>query len=457
MSHSSEQPHVVVIGTGMSGMVMAMKLKRARFSNFTVIEKASEDNIPLSSDLNPDWVHSHTVQPAIQGYWLQLALKYDLYSNIIFNRKVLSAQWDMRAQKYDMITEEQDGTLTPLTAAIVVSAVGLFEVLRFPDIPGISASQGDNFHTARWDNSVSLAGKRVAVIGGGSSATQHVPIISDDPSVKITQCWSLPKLDTPSQFTRFQVRREHVPFYLWTFRYFHFLWSEFLYLAIFGNQAMNRYVERHVKAYTMKATPAEYMDREAINEDSIFTTEGSVALDIIIYSTGYIAGDYPVHVKGTGQTVAEYYRAQGGPAAYLGTALPGFPKFFTLFGANTATGYSSLLLVVEVQVQYIFEMIKPVIASESLSMEVTTEATELFNRHIQQRLSGTGDTRKIHGLFPGSMILFWWWLRRPNWADFKVMTVGRWEPRRSIYRSLGVVLLSVLGIGVTGTAYLGRI
>jgi 4-hydroxyacetophenone monooxygenase len=69
-----------------------------------------------------------------------------------------------------MITEEQDGTLTPLTAAIVVSAVGLFEVLRFPDISGISASLGDNFHTARWDNSVSLAGKRVAVIGSGASA-----------------------------------------------------------------------------------------------------------------------------------------------------------------------------------------------------------------------------------------------------------------------------------------------
>jgi hypothetical protein len=113
-------------------------------------------------------------------------------------------------------------------------------------------------------------------------------------------------------------------------------------------------------------------------------------------------------------------------------------------------------------------MIKPVIASEILSMEVTTGATEAYNRDIQRRLSGfiwskcfswyrTGNTGKIHGLFPGSMILFWWWLRRPNWTDYKVVTVGRWEPRHSIYSTLGVVLLGVLGMGVAGAAYLGRI
>jgi cation diffusion facilitator CzcD-associated flavoprotein CzcO len=120
--------------------------------------------------LNPNWVHSHAFQPAIQEYWLQLALNYDLYSNIILNRKVLSAQWDMRTQKYDIITEDRDGNLTPLTAAILVSAVGLLDIPRFPDIPGISAFRGDSFHSARWDNSVSFAGKRVAVIGSGASA-----------------------------------------------------------------------------------------------------------------------------------------------------------------------------------------------------------------------------------------------------------------------------------------------
>ncbi|KAJ7334912.1 hypothetical protein DFH08DRAFT_879622 [Mycena albidolilacea] len=264
---------------------------------------------------------------------------------------------------------------------------------------------------------------------------------------------------------------------------------------------MNQLVERQVKAYMTEVTPAEYRDRlipsdsshkvgckrvifdtnylgslsrpnmslvwdpiESIVEDGILAKEGSTAFDVIIYSTGYITDDYPVHVKGIDQTVAEYYRAHGGPTAYVGTTLPGFPNFFTISGANTATGHTSLLFAHEVQIQYILQMIKPVLAGDILSMEVTAEATDTYNRDIQRRLSGfiwskcfswyrTGNTGKIHGLFPGPMSLFWWWLRKPNWTHYKVLAVGEWKPKRSIYRRLpGAVLL---GVGVAGVAYLG--
>jgi cation diffusion facilitator CzcD-associated flavoprotein CzcO len=124
----------------------------------------------LSTDLNPDWSHSIALQPAIQEYWLRLAHKYDLYSNIVFNRKVLSAEWNMRTQKYDILTEERDGTTIPLSAAILVSATGLLQIPKFPDIPGMSHFRGESFHSARWDTSVTLSGKRVAVIGSGPSA-----------------------------------------------------------------------------------------------------------------------------------------------------------------------------------------------------------------------------------------------------------------------------------------------
>ncbi|KAJ6566991.1 hypothetical protein B0H19DRAFT_1258157 [Mycena capillaripes] len=527
MSHTSEKPHIVIIGAGIGGMTMAIQLKRIGFSNFTIIEKASEvggtwrDNIypgcssdsfihlySPSTDLNPDWVHSHAFQPAIQEYLLQIALKYDLYSNIIFNRKVVSAQWDVRAQKYDIITEERDGRLVSLTASILVSAIGLLEVPKFPEIPGISGFRGSSFHSARWDNSVALAGKRVAVIGSGASATQHVPIISKDPSVQVTQfcrspSWILPPVRTEYSNTQKWFLR-HVPFYLRAFRYFHFIWSEFLYLAIFGNHTMNRYVEKHVKSYMTKATPAEYVDRvipshpnhkvgckrvvydtnylaslarpnmslvwdpiESINENGIVTKEGSAAFDVIIYSTGYVTDDFPVDIKGTDQTVAKYYRAQGGPTAYLGTTLPGFPNFFTICGANVTTGYTSVVFAEEVQVQYIIQMIKPVISGNILSMEVTAEATDTYNREIQRRLSGfiwakcfswyrTGNNGKIHGLFPGSMILYWWWMRHPNWNHYKVLTVARREPTRSIYAKIGVIL-GCFGMGVAGAVYLGRV
>ncbi|KAJ7684236.1 hypothetical protein DFH06DRAFT_1462606 [Mycena polygramma] len=524
----SEQPHIVIIGAGVGGMMMAIELKRIGFHHFTVIEKASEvggtwrDNIypgcssdvpvhiySLSTDLKPDWIHTHAFQPEIQAYLLQLALKHDLYSNIIFNRKVLSAQWDTRSHKYDIVTEGRDGTLIPLTAQILVSATGILEVPRFPDIPGISRFHGNSFHSARWDNSVSLAGKRVAVVGSGASATQYVPIISKDPSVNVTQfCrspgWILPPVR--KDYSALQIwLLEHVPFYLRAFRIFTFFMNELLYLLVFASKPLNLYAERQVRAYMLRNVPMEYADKlipsrpndkvgckrviydtdylsslarpnmslvwdpiESITEDGILTKEGTLPFDVIIYSTGYIADHYPVHVKGVDQTVSEYYQAQGGPTAYLGTTLPGFPNFFTIFGANTATGYTSVIFAEEVQVQYILQMIKPIIAGHILSMEVTAEATDKYNRKIQSRLSGfcwskcfswyrTGNTGKVHGVFPGSMILFWWWMRRPDWTHYKVLAVGQWEPRRSVYPKVGALLLGCLGMGLAGMAYLGRL
>ncbi|KAF7353943.1 hypothetical protein MVEN_01080600 [Mycena venus] len=518
MSHTSDGPHVIIIGAGLGGLAMAIKLKRMGFTNFTVVEKASEvggtwrDNVypgcssdsfihfySLSTDLNPNWAHSLAFQPEIQEYVLQVALKNDLYSNIIFNRKVISAQWDMRTQRYDIITEERNGTLVPMTAAILVSAIGLLEVPKFPEVPGISRFRGETFHSARWDTLVSLTGKRVAVIGSGPSATQFVPIISEDPTVNVTQyCRSRSWILAPARVEYSTIQKwllRHVPFYLKAFRWFCFIWAENLYFAIFGNHSMNQVVEQQVKAYMMEATPAEYIDQvipvdpnhkvgcKRVIFDTNYlaslarpnmslvwdpiesiTEDGSGAFDVIIYGTGYVVDNYPINIKGIDQSVAEYYRDHGGPTAYLGTTLPGFPNFFTICGANTATGYTSLVFAEEVQVQYIAQMIKPVISGDILSAEVTAEATDAYNRDIQNRLSGfiwskcyswyrTGNTGKIHGLFPGSMILFWWWLRRPNWAHYKVVTVSGWEPRRSVYRTLGAVILGCLGVG--SVAYFG--
>ncbi|KAF7358972.1 hypothetical protein MSAN_01237600 [Mycena sanguinolenta] len=532
MSHSPDQPHVVIIGAGMSGMAMAIELKRTGFTNFTIIEKASEvggtwrDNkypgcasdsaihlYSLSSDLNPDWLHSVAFQPTIQEYWLQLASKYDLYSSIIFNRRVVSAQWDMRTQKYDIITEELDGTLIPLTAAILISAAGLLERPKFPDIPGISNFRGDSFHSGRWDSSISLAGKRVAIIGSGPSATQIVPLISKDPGISVTQfcrsrSWILPPVHnfvsvlSITSLKAVQIRREYstLQSQAHIMNILGLVQGEYLYFTIFASHTGNQSIERDVKAYMMHATPPEYVGQvipsdpdhkvgckrvvfdtdylpslarpnmsivwdpiESITEDGLRTKEGSVTFDVIIYTTGYMTDDYPIHVKGVHQTVNEYYQAHGGPTAYLGTTLPGFPNFFLISGPNTATGYTSLFFAIEVQIQYIVRMIKPVIASEISSMEITSEATDDYNRDIQRRLSGfiwskcfswyrTGNTGKIHGLFPGSMILYWWWMRNPKWAHYKVVTTGHWKPKDPIHRRLGAAFL---GVGVVGVAYLG--
>ncbi|KAJ7477975.1 hypothetical protein B0H11DRAFT_2234308 [Mycena galericulata] len=235
---------------------------------------------------------------------------------------------------------------------------------------------------------------------------------------------------------------KNVPGYLRVFRAAHYLWGELMYLVLFGNRLTNRCAERYIKAYMMRATPAEYLNQvipsdsehnlgckrvvigtnylaslarphlslvwdpiESITEYGILTKKGKVIyschrltcistlslkpFDVIIYSTGYITDGYFIDIQGSaGQTVTQYYEAHGGPTAYLGTTLPGFPNFFIISGANTSSGHTSRVFALEVQVVYILQLITPIIDGHISSVEVTTEATDEYNRKIQARLSG---------------------------------------------------------------------
>ncbi|KAJ7500870.1 hypothetical protein B0H11DRAFT_2376566 [Mycena galericulata] len=299
-----EQPQVVIIGAGIGGMTMAIVLRRMGLSNFTIIERASEvggtwrDNVypgcssdvavhlySLSTDLKSDWTQSHAFQPELKQYWLGLAAKYDLYPNIVFNRNVLSARWNSAAQEYEILTEDRDGTRISLTAAILVSAVGVLEIPRFPDITGVAHFQGKSFHSARWDNTVSLAGKRVAAIGNGASATQYVPIISEDATVQVTQYCRSPRFQIRKQYSVIQKwSLKNVPGYLRVFRAAQYLWGELMYLVLFGNRLTNRCAERYIKAYMMRATPVEYLN-QVIPSDS----EHNLGCKRVVIDTNYLA------------------------------------------------------------------------------------------------------------------------------------------------------------------------
>jgi cation diffusion facilitator CzcD-associated flavoprotein CzcO len=125
----------------------------------------------LSTDLNPDWPSTHGSQEQILDYWRKLATKYEVYPRVVFNRMVVSAEWSAKEQLYHVITEDvESGARFSTTAKILISALGLLHVPRLPSIPGISSFKGNMFHSARWDTGVDLRGKRVAVIGNGTSA-----------------------------------------------------------------------------------------------------------------------------------------------------------------------------------------------------------------------------------------------------------------------------------------------
>jgi 4-hydroxyacetophenone monooxygenase len=95
--------------------------------------------------------------------------KHDLEPYIVLNTEVVEAEWVESAQAYRVMLQNDKGIRSTVAANIVISAAGVLHIPRFPNIPGIDTFKGKLFHSSQWDASVDLVGKRVAVIGNGST------------------------------------------------------------------------------------------------------------------------------------------------------------------------------------------------------------------------------------------------------------------------------------------------
>jgi cyclohexanone monooxygenase len=179
----------LVIGAGFAGLCAAIRLQEDGETDFLVVEKGSDvggtwrDNtypgaacdVPsqlysFSFAPNPEWSSSFSPQPEIQAYIRTVAERSGVLDRFVFDTAVESADWDESAGHW--VVRTTAGTVT--ARDLIVGAGGLSEP-KLPDIEGIGTFQGETFHSARWDHSVDLAGKRVAVIGTGASAIQIVP------------------------------------------------------------------------------------------------------------------------------------------------------------------------------------------------------------------------------------------------------------------------------------------
>ncbi|KAJ0383354.1 hypothetical protein COL922a_010641 [Colletotrichum nupharicola] len=134
-------------------------------------------NYQFSWAPSPEWTQFYSSAPEILQYFKDVAEKYDLNKYIHLNHRVVGAFWDEPTQKWNIRVEQQDGTVIEDTADIFVNASGVLNKWKWPAIKGRETFKGKMLHSANWDNSISLEGKRVGVIGSGSSAVQIVPNI----------------------------------------------------------------------------------------------------------------------------------------------------------------------------------------------------------------------------------------------------------------------------------------
>ncbi|KAF8143749.1 FAD/NAD-binding domain-containing protein [Mycena galopus ATCC 62051] len=495
-------PSIVIIGAGIGGVSFAIALRRQLgFDDFIIYEKASDvggtwrDNIypgacsdipvhlySLSTDPNPDWPSTHALQPDTYKYWRKLTTKYNLYPRIVFNRLVTSAEWSPEDALYSIETQDiGTGKRFSTTAKIVISAIGILELPKFPDIAGVSSFKGPMFHSARWNAGVELPGKKVAVVGNGPSAAQFVPLISEDPTIEITEfCrspnWFWPGINKDySSCWKWTFR--HVPGVMKLYRFYLYVVTEMLYAGVFANKFTSSYFTRVADDYIVSTAPKEGVDHlvpkytlgckriirdtgflgalhrpnlklnwdgiQSICEEGIITKKGEkLTFDVLIFATGFTADRYPLRLVGdtNPRTIQDYYDSQGGPKAYMGTTVPGFPNLFMLAGPNTTTGHASVIHTEELQIGYIIQLVKPILDGLVSSMTVTTRATDAYNDLLDKRLSRSvfmdcvswyrtgGGEGKVSSIFPGPMFLFGWWVRRPKWEDYNVKaTTNEWE------------------------------
>lgn len=183
---------VVVIGAGMSGLLMGLSLKTAGIP-FTIVEANPDvggtwfaNTYPGCRVDTPNHLYSYSVEPGhawpfhystadvLHGYFRRIADDHGLRAHIRFDTTVEAAEWDAAAALWRV----RLGDGPTLDARAVVSAVGQLNRPMLPDVPGVGSFAGPAFHSARWDHDVDLAGKRVVVIGTGASAFQFVPEIA---------------------------------------------------------------------------------------------------------------------------------------------------------------------------------------------------------------------------------------------------------------------------------------
>lgn len=488
-SHTThgKSPRIAIIGAGMSGMLMAIKLKQAGFDQFTIYEKASKlggtwrDNtypglqcdVPahmytFSFEPNAEYSNRFAKGSEIQQYLERVADKYDIPSSIQFNSPVTSA----RFESGKWILEMGDGSL--VTADIVVCASGVLHQPSYPEIEGIKTFQGTQFHTARWDHSQSLAGKRVGVIGSGSTAAQVVPAITPIVQQMVlfqrTPQWIFPMPNKDySESDKDRIRKN--PLYGKYLRYIYskiFQWT--FARAVIGNKLLLKLIQwqcethlnRKVKDpalrekllpkfkagckrlifakgfYQALQRPNASLVTESISRitpTGIETADGEKHnLDVIIYATGFQAHNYmrPMKVYGKdGLSIDQAWKSSA--FAHRSVSVPNFPNFFMIFGPYSPIGNYSAISVAEVQVNYLVQLMKTIQSGVcdliSPKVEATQERCCAMKTALQSTvwLSGCNswylDGSGVPTMWPWTFERYAKEMKRVNLAEFHLETI----------------------------------
>ncbi len=484
----NDRPAIVIIGSGFAGIGMAIQLKKAGFHDFVILEKDSDlggtwrDNqypgcacdVPshmysFSYELNPGWSRMFAPQREIWDYLRHCASKYGVLPHIRYDRPVERMEWDDVTCRWNVTTGHPDAYVT----RAIVSGVGALHVPSFPGIPGADRFAGAAFHSARWDHSCDLTGKRVAVIGTGASAVQFIPRIAEHARrlyiFQRTPPWIHPRPDFEIPGAM-RGAFKAVPPATRAFRDSLYWMLESRAVGFAVNPRLmapqqllaRRHIERQVRDPELRAkvTPdytigckrillsSDYYptlarphvdlvtDRvAAITESGVLAGNGvAYDVDAIIYGTGFKVTEAAAGLNVIGRDGLRLQDAwHTGIEAYHGITVAGFPNFFLLLGPNTGLGHHSVVFMIECQVRHVLSCLRLLSRDKADAIDVRQAALRRFNDAIHRRLrravwsEGGCDSWYLdadgvnRALWPGFTFEYWARTRRARRTAYDVI------------------------------------
>jgi len=451
---------VVVIGCGESGLLAGIRLKEAGIP-FVIVEKNAgpggtwyRNTYPgarvdvgnhfycYSFEPTDQWTHFFAEQPELRAYFQRVMDKHDVGPHVRWESEVTEANWDDAASTWTVRTRGVDGVESALHARAVISAVGQLDRPFLPTITGRESFAGNAFHSAEWDHSVDLRGRRVAMIGAGASGFQIAPAIADEVEhltvFQRTAQWMFPNPNYHEPVgPGVQWALRHLPFYGRWYRFLLFwpgcdkglaaarvdpnypdqqravseineitrmMFTEWITSQVGDDPDLAAKVIPDYPATGKRTlqdngswlktltrddvdlvrTPIDHVDA-----DGVVTVDGTRhPVDVIVYATGFRATEvlWPMAITGRG---GDDLRDRWGerPAAYLGITVPGFPNFFCMYGpgTNLASG-GSLIFHSECQMRYISGCLDHLIDGGHRWMEPRQDKTDDWVRRSQEEM-----------------------------------------------------------------------
>lgn len=449
MAQAAKSMPIAIIGAGLGGLAAAIKLKEAGYSDIVILEKDARVGGTWSQNTYPgcscdvpvalyqysfaqwfEWTNTYPTSAEIQRYTEYLVSAFGLAPHLHLNTEAKSAVWS-EADGHWTVTAA-DGRVW--TAGAIVGGLGQLNRPSIPAFKGLETFAGPTMHSASWDHSVNMAGKRVGVIGSAASAVQLIPEVAKVAGQLVvfqrSANWVAPRGDraisdeekallmtNPMMAMDMGARNRALIFD----NAESFFWQAFSFTPE-GRTAYAKVARDHLEAQIAdpalraKLTPdfpvgcKRYLFTDtfypamaqahvtletdgiaAVTPTGVTTATGTVHdLDILVFATGFetTGWHWSVDVQGTdGRHLNEVW--SDGPTAYLGITAAGFPNFFMLYGPHTNLGHNSITYMMERQIEYLVQALDGLAARGASAMAVKAEAQARFYGQLTADLAKT--------------------------------------------------------------------